>query len=84
MELVRSATAMTQGPVTFSGTINMPYAPTPAPQQLAPPVPNQCFLCIRQNKYGLAITVYKATYLCMDCVRSLPNEIIINEFPPTP
>ena len=80
----------TQGPVgvtaQITGTINLPYVtppPAPAPAPAYVPVPNQCFLCMRTGNYTLAVTVYKATYLCATCVRSLPDEMIINEFPPT-
>lgn len=81
--------SMPNGPVQVTGTIQFPYTPPPpvpvTPTPMPPvPVPNQCFLCARNNKWTLAITVYKATYLCGDCVRSLPDELIINEFPPTP
>lgn len=75
---------------TINGTINFPGSPAvvaPIPPIPLPPLPmpNQCFLCIRRNQtYGLlATTVYKGTYLCNECVKSLPDELLINEFPPT-
>lgn len=76
------------GPVnvsgTVTGTITFPYSTPPPVPPVPQPLPNLCFLCVRKGGWGMAITVYKATYLCADCVRSLPDEMIINEFPPTP
>lgn len=81
---VPSGPVQVTGQVT--GTINFPYVPPPvAPTVPYPiPVPNNCFMCLRQGNFTLAVTVYKSTYLCASCVRSLPDEMIIDEFPPAP
>jgi hypothetical protein len=80
---------MSGAPVTVSANVqmNVPIAPTPAPA-IFQPAPTSCFLCVRKPDNvmlypALATTVYKGTYLCRECVRSLPDEFLINEFPPT-
>lgn len=62
----------------FIGQIDLPDPVTPMPQYFA------CFLCIRDGLTpgGNASTVYKGTYLCFSHVRSMPDMLIISEFPP--
>lgn len=72
---------------TISGTVTFPAQPLPPIQPPPPmaPSPTMCFMCIRSgHSYPmLASTVYKGTYLCNNCVKALPDELVINEFPPS-
>ena len=71
-------------PLQATVNFNVPIAPTPAPPIYPPAVPTSCFLCCRKpDQYpALAVTVYNGTYLCRPCVQSLPDQFLINEFPP--
>lgn len=65
------------GSSTINATVQMPYNTTPSVPPTAQPI--LCFICVRQNRWMQAVTVYQGTYLCQGCAIAVPNALIIDE-----